>query len=427
MFKKIFKGLKIVFQDRSSYTIALVASLAIGYLYYWLLYKVTSFSTMLAMAENGDFGRYSYAYFTTYWITTIATVVVFGISVAVLAWLWKRSILSKLGQSSGGLGAFAGALGAACPVCGAFLLSLFGIVGGVSAFPLQGLELKFLSLGLIMASTSFGATRVTKAIDCKECEVVPKAKHMELSPVDPIIKKGRLVALPLEKVLVFALAALFLVNQLFIGQAASSMGIVSGGNFVTRLFSVKTASALTIIAPKINPDGKTTSLVEQPTISEVPGNPNTGDALADAKVVMTPTGKPFYAPDDISFDDPINAQNKWGAYKDNISLTGDLQNRYNQLINTFTCNYCCGGPTNVTVIARCGCRHAKAWSGFFKYMLQNYGDKYTDEQLKGEAYRWSGIWYPKGVLEDYLLATGKANVLGHATHGGAGADGRHGL
>lgn len=60
-------------------------------------------------------------------------------------------------------------------------------------------------------------------------------------------------------------------------------------------------------------------------------------------------------------------------------------------------------------------------------MLQTYGDKYTNEQLMGEAYRWTGIWYPKGVLEDYLLATGKGDVLGHQTHGGAGSDGRHGL
>lgn len=91
------------------------------------------------------------------------------------------------------------------------------------------------------------------------------------------------------------------------------------------------------------------------------------------------------------------------------------------------CSYCCGGPTSVTTINRCGCAHARAVQGFFKYMLQNYGDKYSDDQLLGEGHRWYAIWYPKGMLEDYLLATGKGDVLGHQTHGGAGADGRHGL
>ena len=263
-----------------------------------------------------------------------------------------------------------------------------------------------------MGSTAYASRKVQQTLECEDCNDIPKRS---------------VIILPLEKIFIFGLAALFLLNQLLIGQITASMGITSKGNLVASLFHIKTASTMTIIAPKLNPDGKTTSLVEQPTISEVSANPNTGNALSDAKVVMIATGKPFYAPDDIAFDDPINAQKKWGAFENSITLTGNLQNRYNQLINTFTCNYCCGGPTNVTVIARCGCRHAKAWSGMFKYMLQNYGDKYTNEQLKGEAYRWTGIWYPKGVLEDYLLATGKGDVLGHQAHGGAGADGRHGL
>ena len=60
-------------------------------------------------------------------------------------------------------------------------------------------------------------------------------------------------------------------------------------------------------------------------------------------------------------------------------------------------------------------------------MLEKYGDTYSDDQLFGEAYRWQAVWYPSGVVEDYLLATGRGDVLGHKTHGGAGADGRHGL
>lgn len=184
---------------------------------------------------------------------------------------------------------------------------------------------------------------------------------------------------------------------------------------------------MTIIAPKLNPDGKTTSLVEQPTITEVAANPNSGDALADAKVVMQATGKPFYAPDDISFDDPINAQKKWGAFEKSISLSGDLEARYQKLISMMVCSYCCGSPTSVTTINRCGCAHAKAVRGMFKYMLQNYGSEYSDDQLLGEAHRWYAIWYPKGMLEDYLLATGKSDALPHQTHGGAGTDGRHGL
>lgn len=241
-----------------------------------------------------------------------------------------------------------------------------------------------------------------------------------------MVTQRKLVILPLRKIAISVLTVLFLINQFLIGQVSAMMGLMPGGFMNMGIFGMQAEAAM-IIAPKLNPDGKTTSLVEQPTITALPGNPNTGDAVADARVVMIPTGKPFYAPGNISFDDPINAQHGWGAYEDSITLSGSLMDRYNQLIATFTCNYCCGSPTEVTTVNNCGCQHAKAWRGFFKYMLQTYGSKYSNEQLKGEAYRWTGIWYPKGVLEDYLLATGHSSALPHETHGGAGTDGNHGI
>jgi len=421
--KKILTALQIIFQLSFYRYIAIGASLAVGYLSYWLFYQTTTIPMFLENIKNGDFGQYSYLYGITYFITTLLIIPLSGISVAVMIWLFNHSKLSKgknIGANAGGLAA--AMLGMGCPVCGAFLLSLVGVAGGLTVFPMQGLELKFLGLGLLTVSTVYGARKINDSLYCEDCNDLSGHLAKTAAPTKEVI------VLPLQKIFVFLLTGLFLLNQFLIGQVTASMGMTSrSSNFVGQLFGIKTAAAASVIAPKLNPDGKTTTLIEQPTISEVAANPNTGDALADAKAVMIPTGKPFYAPDDISFDDPINAQNKWGAYEDSITLSGNLQSRYDQLINTFTCNYCCGGPTNVTVIARCGCRHAKAWRGMFKYMLQNYGDKYTNEQLMGEAYRWTGIWYPKGVLEDYLLATGNGEALGHQTHGGAGADGRHGF
>lgn len=435
--KKTFNSLKLIFSESAYRYIAIGVSLVVTYIFYWLFYKTTTIPMFLEMIKAGDFGQYSYAYGMTYIITTFLIIIFSGVSAASAVWLFNHSKLSKGKSIGANMGGFAAAmLGMGCPVCGAFLLSAIGFTGGLSIFPLQGLELKFVSLGLLMGSTMYAGRKAQNHVTCNNCNNVSSShiKTANAYPEKTALPNKSFVILPLQKIFVFTLAVLFLFNQILIGQVSAGMGLRPGNSVlglgtsvVNSLFGVKTAGATTIIAPKLNPDGRTTSLVEQPTITEVPGNPNTKDPVADAKFVMTPTGKPFYAPDDISFNDPINAQNKWGAYKDSINLTGDLQARYNDLINTFTCNYCCGGPTNVTVIARCGCRHAKAWSGFFKYMLQTYGDKYTNEQLRGEAYRWSGIWYPKGVLEDYLLATGKGDVLGHTTHGGAGADGRHGL
>lgn len=226
---------------------------------------------------------------------------------------------------------------------------------------------------------------------------------------------------------VWLVIVLLAANQFIIGTLIPRQASASPTAVLSKLFGAKSASAAIIVMPRLNPDGTTTSLVEQPTISEVPADPKTGDAVADAKTVMLATGSPFYAPDGISFSDPINAENLWGAYETGIQLSGDLQTRYDTLTTMLTCNYCCGEPGNVTRNKQCGCAHAKGARGFFKYMLQTFGEKYTNDQLMGEAFRWQAIWYPKGAVEDYLLATGKGSVIGHATHGGAGADGMHGL
>lgn len=419
---QVLKALKIIFQQSFYRNVAIVTSIIVAYLSYWLLSQTTTIQTFIEMTRNGDFGENSLLYGITYIVTTLLIIGLSSVSVAVMLWLFIHSKLSKGKTLTTNLGGFtAGMLGMGCPVCGAFLLSLVGIAGGLTLLPLQGLELKFLSLGLLTASTVYASRKVNESLYCEDCNDIRGHQVQTATPTNTIV-------LPLQKVFVFILAGLFLLNQFLIGQVTANMGMTYlSSNFVGQLFGIKIAAAATIIAPKLNPDGKTTTLVEQPTITEVLANPNTGDALADAKMVMMATGKPFYAPDDISFDDPINAQKKWGAFENNITISGDLEARYQKLILTMVCSYCCGGPTNVTTINRCGCAHAKAVRGFFKFMLQNYGNKYIDDQLLGEAHRWYAIWYPKGMLEDYLLATGKGDVIGHQTHGGAGSDGRHGI
>ena len=427
-------SLKIIFRESLYRYVALYTTLAFSYLSYWLFYKTTTIQTFLQNMKSGDFGQYSILYGVTYIAATILIVLLSGISVATAFWLYRHSRLNQtknISANFGGLTASAFSMG--CPVCGAFLLSAIGVVGGLSVFPLQGLELKFLSLGLLAGSLFYGIRKVKAALHCKECNDISHARKISVAkPFDYTQgKQGarrRLITLPLRNILIFSLAGLFLVNQLLMSQVAASLGMTSNKGFVAKLLGIQTKSSYTIIAPKANPDGKTTSLSEWPTITEVLANPNSGNALADAKVVMIATGKPFYAPGDVSFDDPINAQKKWGAFETSIKLSTEQEARYQKLISTMmTCSYCCGGPNNVTMNKNCGCAHAKAVRGFYRFMIQNYGDKYSDEQLVGESHRWYAIWYPKGMLEDYLLATGNDSALPHQSHGGAGSDGRHGL
>lgn len=226
---------------------------------------------------------------------------------------------------------------------------------------------------------------------------------------------------------VWVITILLAVNQFMIGSMVPRAHSASPFKSLKALFTAQGASAREIIATKLNPDGRTTSVVKQPTITEVPAEPEGIEPIEAAKVVMIATGTPFYAPEGISFDDPVGALAAWQPFERQIQLSGDLETRFQNIIETMTCDYCCGGPTNITKINHCGCRHAQAYRSIAKHLVQNYGDKYTDEEILGELQRWKGIWYPKGVIEDYLLATGRVDVLGHQTHGGAGADGMHGV
>lgn len=225
-------------------------------------------------------------------------------------------------------------------------------------------------------------------------------------------------------VLTFVLIAVFVVNQWLIGSVAEALGATRSLLFA--LTGAEAAEAMEIMMPIPNEDGMTTHLQMMPTITPVAGEPRSGDLVADAKSVMIATGTPFYAPAGVSFDDPVGALATWGSYE-TMELVGTLMERYQRLISIFPCNFCCGSATRVTMNGNCGCAHAKAARGFFKYMLEQYGDTYSDDQLFGEAYRWQAVWYPSGVVEDYLLGTGRGDVMGHKTHGGAGEGGMHGM
>ncbi len=227
--------------------------------------------------------------------------------------------------------------------------------------------------------------------------------------------------------IIWAITALLAANQFFIGGFLPQKKGPSLWGRVQAMVGVQGAAAKQIMATKMNADGRTTTISAQPTITEVPAEPKGKDPVEAAKVVMLATGTPFYAPEGISFDDAEGALAAWQPYEDTITLSPELQTRWEAIGSTMTCDYCCGGPTQVTPINRCGCRHAKAYRSISKYLLQQYGDKYSNEEILGELQRWKGVWYPKGVVEDYLLATGRGSVLGHEPHGGSGADGNHGV
>lgn len=145
--------------------------------------------------------------------------------------------------------------------------------------------------------------------------------------------------------------------------------------------------------------GYKTKVKPMPTISELSLKPSTGDAARDLLNNVIPTGTPWYGQEaGVNFDDPISAQKKWATFR-RLELSPEENQRWNRIVNSFTCDYCCGSPQNPTIITRCGCAHSAAAQGMARWFVKNYADKFTDEEIYGEMGRWYALWYPGPTIK----------------------------
>ncbi len=125
----------------------LASSLALFLFFYWSLRVDSSIVSLISNTSSQP------VYFWTYLLLTFGSIILFGVNAALLSYRWKKFGSPKLGSHVGsGLGSFVGIVASACPVCGSWFLAALGIVGGLAVFPLQGLELKALSFGLMSVS-----------------------------------------------------------------------------------------------------------------------------------------------------------------------------------------------------------------------------------------------------------------------------------
>ncbi|RNJ75555.1 MAG: hypothetical protein D9C04_04020 [Nitrosopumilus sp. B06] len=90
-----------------------------------------------------------------------------GVNFAMMAFKIKRSkIMSAKSDSSAILGGAFAAFTPGCPACTAPLAVILGAVGGLSLFPMQGLELKILSAGVLLFSVYWIARSLQKKSCC---------------------------------------------------------------------------------------------------------------------------------------------------------------------------------------------------------------------------------------------------------------------
>lgn len=124
--------------------IGAASSLAFFLILYWVLRLDSAITNIIINTYSTPL------YFWPYVILTFGAIILFSINMSLLVYRWRKFGPPKLKTESGtGLGSLFGIAASACPVCGSTLLSAIGIAGGLSAFPLGGLELKALSFGFL--------------------------------------------------------------------------------------------------------------------------------------------------------------------------------------------------------------------------------------------------------------------------------------
>jgi len=127
--------------------IGIASSLVFFLVLYWVLRLDSAITNVITNTYSTPL------YFWPYVILTLGAIALFGVSISFFVYRWRKFGFARRsfsgGGASGGFGSIVGIAASACPVCGSTLLFAIGIAGGLAAFPLGGLELKVLSLGLL--------------------------------------------------------------------------------------------------------------------------------------------------------------------------------------------------------------------------------------------------------------------------------------
>ena len=152
--------IKDVLKQKPFGMIGIISGISLGILYYFLTLEMalTHMTTEIELLPM---------YMTASITLTVIVAILAGINIALVAYNIKtqRNKNMKNGTSAilgGALTAFT----PGCPACTTSLSAVLGIVGGLAIFPLQGLELKLVSIGALTFSIWWAMRNINNATCC---------------------------------------------------------------------------------------------------------------------------------------------------------------------------------------------------------------------------------------------------------------------
>ena len=153
--------IKDILKQKMFGLLAIISGISLGVLYYFLTLEMalTHFSIEIELLPF---------YMTASIGLTGIVAVLAGINIALVAYNIKtqRNKNMKKSGSSAVLGGALTAFTPGCPACTTSLSAVLGIVGGLAIFPLQGLELKLISIGALTFSIWWAMRNINNATCC---------------------------------------------------------------------------------------------------------------------------------------------------------------------------------------------------------------------------------------------------------------------
>ena len=153
--------IKDILKQKMFGMIAIISGISLGGLYYFLTLEMalTHFSIEIELLPF---------YMTASIGLTGIVAVLAGINIALVAYNIKtqRNKNMKKSGTSAVLGGALTAFTPGCPACTTSLSAVLGIVGGLAIFPLQGLELKLISVGALAFSIWWAMRNINNATCC---------------------------------------------------------------------------------------------------------------------------------------------------------------------------------------------------------------------------------------------------------------------
>ena len=142
--------------------IATVASAGLGIMYYILTMSILPVHFDVALQLEPSYIAISIG-------LTAAVSILGGINIAMIAYRMARMRManSAKSSSSAALGGMFAMFTPGCPACTAPLAVVLGAVGGLSVFPMQGLELKIISVGVLVFSIYWIARSMQRNSCCR--------------------------------------------------------------------------------------------------------------------------------------------------------------------------------------------------------------------------------------------------------------------